>query len=128
MNESGKFKISLTSDMKGMLYLYEASYHSKTNEKILDEAQRFTTKHMTDYINNSKTNKDEKLSKLVSRALELPLHWTETRHEARWYIDSFETSALAEDINYSDLLRFAKLDYNMLQAIYQDELKESSRY
>ena len=114
--------------MKGMLYLYEASYHSKTNEKILDEAQRFTTKHMTDYINNSKTNKDEKLSKLVSRALELPLHWTETRHEARWYIDYFETSALAEDINYSDLLRFAKLDYNMLQAIYQDELKESSRY
>ena len=127
MNESGKFKISPTSDMKGMLYLYEASYHSKTNEKILDEAQRFTTKHMRDYVNNN-NSKDEKLSKLVSRALELPLHWTETRHEARWYIDYFETSVLAEDTNYSDLLRFAKLDYNMLQAIYQDELKESSRY
>ncbi|WOG98411.1 hypothetical protein DCAR_0417753 [Daucus carota subsp. sativus] len=128
LNELGKFKISPTSDMKGMLYLYEASYHSKTNEKILDEAQRFTTKHMTDYINNSKNSKDDKLSELVSRALELPLHWTETRHEARWYIDYFETSVLAQDINYSHLLRFAKLDYNMLQAIYQDELKESSRW
>ncbi|XP_017245789.2 terpene synthase 10 [Daucus carota subsp. sativus] len=127
LNESGKFKISLTSDMKGMLYLYEASHHSKTNEKILDEAQLFTTKYMTDYINN-KNSKDEELSKLVSRALELPLHWAESRMEARWYIDYFETSMLADDIKDSDLLRFAKLDYNMLQATYQDELKEMSRW
>ncbi|XP_017245942.2 myrcene synthase, chloroplastic-like [Daucus carota subsp. sativus] len=48
--------------------------------------------------------------------------------EARWYTDYFETSIVAEDINDSDLLRFAKLDYNMLQANYQDELKELSRW
>ncbi|WOG98396.1 hypothetical protein DCAR_0417737 [Daucus carota subsp. sativus] len=126
LNKSGKFKISLAGDMKGMLYLYEASYHSKTNEKILDEAQHFTTKHMRDYVNNN-NSKDEKLSKLVSHALEHPLHWTESRMEARWYIDYFETSMLADDIKDSDLLRFAKLDYNMLQATYQDELKEMSR-
>lgn len=128
MDESGKFKASLSKDMKGVVSLYEASYLSTKNENIMDEAQEFTTKHMKDYINDSKsTTKDENLVKLASHALEFPQHWREARQEARWFIDFYATSKSAEDIEGSTLLYFAKLDYNMVQSIYQDDLKYLSR-
>ena len=127
MDESGKFKASLSKDMKSVVNLYEASFHSKKNEKIMDEAQDFATKHMKDYLDDTNNNKDENLVKLVSHALEFPQHWREPRQEARWFIDFYETSAPAEDY-VSSLLSFAKLDYNMVQAIYQDDLKYLSKY
>ena len=126
MDESGKFTASLKKDMKGVVQLYEASYLSIRNEEIMDEAQNFTTKHMTDYINDI-SSKDENLVKLVCHALEFPQHWREPRQEARWFIEFYETSAPAEDY-VSSLLSFAKLDYNMVQAIYQDDLKYLSKY
>ncbi|WOG94910.1 hypothetical protein DCAR_0314207 [Daucus carota subsp. sativus] len=126
MDESGKFKASLRKDMKGLVQLYEASYLSIKNEEIMDEAQDFTTKHMTDYINDISC-KDENLVKLVCHALELPQRWREPRQEARWFIEFYETSAPAEDY-VSSLLSFAKLDYNMVQAIYQDDLKHLSKW
>lgn len=127
MDESGKFKPSLSKDMKGMISLYEASYLSIKNEKIMDEAQDFATKHMKDYINDINSSKDENLTKLVSHALEFPQHWREPRQEARWFIDFYETSAPAEDY-VSNLLYFAKLDYNMVQSIYQDDLRYLSKW
>ncbi|KAK1376532.1 hypothetical protein POM88_032725 [Heracleum sosnowskyi] len=68
--------------MKGMVSLYEASYLSIKNEKIMDEAQDFAMKHMKDYTNDI-NSKDENLFKLVSHALEFPQHWREPRQEAR---------------------------------------------
>ena len=127
MDESGKFKASLSKDMKSVVNLYEASFHSKKNEKIMDEAQDFATKHMKDYLDDTNNNKDENLVKLVSHALEFPQHWREPRQEARWFIDFYETSAPAEDY-VPALLYFAKLDYNMVQSIYQDDLKYLSKY
>ncbi|KAK1393329.1 myrcene synthase, chloroplastic-like [Heracleum sosnowskyi] len=129
MDESGKFKASLSKDMKGILYLYEASYHSTKDEKIMEEAQDFTKTLMKNYMTNI-SSEDDKLGELVSHALELPLHWREPRHEARWFIDFYETSSmvLEENMNSYSLLQFAKLDYNMVQSIYQDELKHLSRW
>nr|AHC54050.1 gamma-terpinene synthase [Coriandrum sativum] len=127
MDESGKFKASLSKDMKGIVSLYEASYLSIKNEKIMDEAQGFATKHMKDYISDINNTKDKNLIKLVSHALEFPQHWREPRQEARWFIDFYETSAPAEDY-VSNFLYFAKLDYNMVQSIYQDDLKYLSKW
>lgn len=127
MDESEKFKARFSKDIKCMLFLYEASYLSTKDEKIMDEARDFAEKHLKDYINNVK-NQNENLGKLVSHALELPLHWREPRHEARWFIDFYETSTPAKDINKPHLLEFAKLDYNMVQSIYQDDLKYMLRY
>ncbi|CAL5431449.1 unnamed protein product [Camellia sinensis] len=61
---------------------------------------------------------------LVSHALELPLHWAMPRMEARWFIDAYERRL---DMN-AKLLEFAKLDFNMLQAIHQEDLKHASRW
>ena len=53
--------------------------------------------------------------------------WRKPRQEARWFFDFYGTSAPAEDF-VSSLLYFEKLDYNMMQSIYQDDLKYLSKY
>nr|AUG98169.1 gamma-terpinene synthase [Trachyspermum ammi] len=127
MDESGKFKASLSKDIKGIVSLYEASYLSIRNEKIMDEAQDFATKHMKEYLNDINSTKDENLVKFVRHALEFPQHWREPRQEARWFIDIYENLAPAEDY-VSSLLYFAKLDYNMVQSIYQEDLRYLSKW
>ncbi|MFQ6644594.1 hypothetical protein Gotur_019234 [Gossypium turneri] len=60
----------------------------------------------------------------VKHAMELPLHWRMRRLEARWYIDVYERQA---DLN-PIVLQLAKLDFNILQALHQEELKDLSRW
>ena len=99
-----------------MLYLYEASYLSIEGENVLEHARDFTTKHLEEF---AKRNKDEYHSIIVSHALELPLDWRMPRLEARWFIDIYERS---DDMN-PILLELAKLDFNMVQATYQEDLR-----
>ncbi|KAI3953554.1 hypothetical protein MKW92_019373 [Papaver armeniacum] len=55
----------------------------------------------------------------------IPLHWAMKRLEARWYIDTYE---MMEDGIEPLLLEFAKLDFNMVQADFQEDLKYISRW
>ncbi|KAK2369149.1 terpene synthase [Trifolium repens] len=104
-----------------MLSLYEASFYSFEDETILDEARDFTSKFLKEYLNQ---NGDNLLSLQISHALELPLNWRISRSEARWFIEIYETQPNNIDV----LLQFAKLDFNILQSIYQEDLKYSSRW
>ncbi|MED6195313.1 hypothetical protein PIB30_036784 [Stylosanthes scabra] len=131
-DEMGNFNEHLSNDVEGMLSLYEASFHSMENESVLDEARDFTTKYLKEYL--SKNDNDESdddnnhheqyLSLLINHALELPLRWRIPRWEAQWFINAYEQS---KNMNPT-LLQFAKLDFNILQTIYQQELKDSSRW
>ncbi|KAI9187278.1 hypothetical protein LWI28_026285 [Acer negundo] len=104
-----------------MLSLYEASYYGFERESIMEEAWQFTTKHLKNLENlDSELN----LAMEVKHAIELPLHWRDSRLEARWFIDVYEIS---EDVNHI-LLEFAKLDFNIVQGFYQQELKELSKW
>ncbi|XP_052172304.1 (-)-alpha-terpineol synthase-like [Diospyros lotus] len=130
-DKSGKFKESLGGDTKGLLSLYEASFLSLDGESILKEARQFSTKHLKEYlmINRSPDDDDDgdenhEMLLLVAHALELPLHWTMPRVEARWFIDAYERRPNKNAI----LLEFAKLDFKMLQAIDQEDLKHASRW
>ncbi|GMY06370.1 myrcene synthase, chloroplastic-like, partial [Fagus crenata] len=120
-DERGDFKECLCEDMKGMLSLYEASFLSIVGENILDEARVFSTKHLEEYV---KKNKDKNSYAIVSHALELPLHWRMLRLEARWFIDIYRRR---EDMN-PILLELAELDFNMVQATHQEDLKQVSRW
>ncbi|KAK2970047.1 hypothetical protein RJ640_029676 [Escallonia rubra] len=122
IDESGKFKACLCEDTRGILYLYEATYLSIPGESILDEARDFTTKHLKESLNDK--NIDQNLAMLVRHSLELPLHWRMLRLEACWFIDAYGRS---EDMN-SNLLYLANLDFNMVQAVHQDDLKHMSRW
>ena len=120
MDERGNFKACLCEDTKGMLSLYEASFLSIEDENILEDAREFSTKHLKVYV---KKNKDKNLSALVSHSLKVPLHWRMLRLEARWFIDIYRRR---EDMN-TILLELAELDFNMVQATHQEDLKELSR-
>ncbi|KAJ6298995.1 hypothetical protein OIU76_020046 [Salix suchowensis] len=121
-NEQGNFKNCLREDIKGLLNLYEASYYLVNGESILEEARDFARKHLKEYTKEQ--NEDHHLSKLVTHSLELPLHWRMLRMEARWFIDAYGRK---KDMNRV-LLDFAELDFNMVQAKYQDSMRHASRY
>ncbi|XP_071722521.1 terpene synthase 10-like [Rutidosis leptorrhynchoides] len=121
-DENRSFETSLCNDVKGMLQLYEASYLLVEGENIMEDARHFATKHLKEYV--KKEDRNLYLSLLVSHALELPLHWRITRSEARWFINTYE---IKEDMN-PDLLALAKLDFNIVQAIHQDDLRYSSKW
>ncbi|XAR68586.1 (-)-alpha-terpineol synthase [Bertholletia excelsa] len=69
-------------------------------------------------------SEDIKVALLVSHALEVPLHWRVLRLEARWFIDVY----MRRPSMNPALLWFAKLDYNIVQATYQEDLKHVSRW
>nr|CAD1840985.1 unnamed protein product [Ananas comosus var. bracteatus] len=106
-------------DVLGLLSLYEASYFGFEGERIWEEARIFTTKH----LNELKPYMDPNLKAKVVHALELPLHWRPPRLEARSYIEQYERD---EDVELV-VLQLAKLDFNRVQIIHQEELKRISR-
>ncbi|XP_058728355.1 terpene synthase 10-like [Vicia villosa] len=115
------FKKNQLADVEGMLSMYEASFHSFEDETTLDEARDFTSKFLKEFLNQ---NGDSHMSLQISHALELPLHWRVSRWEARCFINIYEKQQNKNDV----LLEFAKLDFNILQSIYQEELKYTSRW
>ncbi|CAA2977601.1 terpene synthase 10-like [Olea europaea subsp. europaea] len=118
-NEKGNFKPSLCNDTKGLLQLYEASFLSIEGESTLEMAREFTIKHLED-----KSVDDIHCDPLVHHALEIPLHWTIPRAEARRFINKYEKRPDKNPI----LLQLAKLDFNIVQATYLEELKYVSRW
>ncbi|KAF4356560.1 hypothetical protein F8388_006304 [Cannabis sativa] len=130
-DERGNFMVS-SNDIKGMLSLYEASFYLVENEDgILEETRHKTKKYLEEYIimimekqqslldQNNNNNDNDYDYELVSHALELPLHWRMLRLESRWFIDVYEKRL---DMNPT-LLTLAKLDFNIVQSTYQDDLK-----
>ncbi|KAK4276123.1 hypothetical protein QN277_019112 [Acacia crassicarpa] len=118
----GKFHSGVLIDIKGMLSLYEASFLSMEGEIIMDEARDFSSNYLKEFVYQNE--EDNETSLLVSHALELPQEWRISRLEARWFMDVYERRQ-----NMSPaLLKLAKLEFNILQAKYQEDLKETSRW
>ncbi|KAL5976097.1 hypothetical protein ACLOJK_020427 [Asimina triloba] len=108
-DKDGNFKLSLCTDVKGLLSLYEAAHLGPQGEQILDEAIAFTSKTLTAAMADNKLGFP--IQTLVGRALELPLHRGMPRLETRDFISSYQHS----DSHSNVLLELAKLDFNMLQ-------------
>ncbi|XP_054817636.1 myrcene synthase, chloroplastic-like [Prosopis cineraria] len=109
-------------DIKGILSLYEASFHSMEGETILEEARDFCSIHLKQFLKENQ--QDSEMSIMISHALELPLHWRIPRLEAPWFIDLYQRR---NDVNLS-LLKFARLDFNLVQVTHQQDLKYTSRW
>ncbi|KAG5601086.1 hypothetical protein H5410_032456 [Solanum commersonii] len=119
--QDGKFKEMLTNDVKGLLSLYEASHLRVRDEEILEEALTFTTTHLKSIVSNLSNNS---LKVEVTEALSQPIRMTLARMGARKYISIYEIN----DAHNYLLLKFAKLDFNMLQKFHQRELSELTRW
>ncbi|KAF5478599.1 hypothetical protein F2P56_005142 [Juglans regia] len=113
-DDKGSFKASLISDVKGMLSLYEAAHLGINGEDILDEALAFTTTHLELAVNHIRPQ----LAKKVKHALNRPIRKALPRLEGLYYISIYK-----EEDSYSEtLLKFAKLDFNVLQSQHQKEI------
>uniref|UniRef100_A0A7N1A5N9 Uncharacterized protein n=1 Tax=Kalanchoe fedtschenkoi TaxID=63787 RepID=A0A7N1A5N9_KALFE len=118
--DSGRFKLSLVKDIKGMISLYEASYHGAEGEGILGEAFDFTKTHLPKL-----KIMDPYLEVLVAHSLELPLFWRPSIAEARWFIEeAYEKNPKMLPV----LLQLAKLDFNIVQGLHKEELRELWTY
>ncbi|KAL8032762.1 hypothetical protein ABFX02_13G117400 [Erythranthe guttata] len=117
LDKEGNFMECFSGDVKGVLSLYEASFLSVEGEGILDSAKKFSTRHLTEKV---KQIEDAILAEKVRHALELPLHWRVHKIEARWFMNIYNGDPI--------LLQLAALDFNMVQTIYQDEIKQLSRW
>lgn len=87
----------------------------------MEEAWSFTSKSLSECLKNII---DLDLQVQVRHALDLPLQWSVPTFDARWYINLYQKSS---DMIPS-VLEFAKLDFNITRALYQEELKDLSRY
>ncbi|XP_070011818.1 sesquiterpene synthase 12-like isoform X3 [Nicotiana tabacum] len=115
-NHDGKFKENHTNDVQGLLSLYEAAHMRVHDEEILEEALIFTTTHLESVIPNLSNS----LKVQVTEALSHPIRKTIPRVGARKYIYIYENIGTHNDL----LLKFAKLDFNMLQKLHLKELNE----
>nr|Q49SP5.1 RecName: Full=Germacrene A synthase; AltName: Full=PatTpsCF2 [Pogostemon cablin]AAS86321.1 germacrene A synthase [Pogostemon cablin] len=120
MDGNGKFKESIKSDAKGLLSLYEACCLRTHGDTLLDEALVFATAS----LKSMAANLASPLRKQVEHALFQHLHFGIPRVEARHFITFYEE----EEHKNEMLLRFAKLDFNALQALHKEELSEISKW
>ncbi|PIN05648.1 5-epiaristolochene synthase [Handroanthus impetiginosus] len=123
IEKNGKFKENLRSDIKGLVGLYEAAYLRYHGETILDEALVFSTTNLQTIIHKQELS-DAIIIRQEKHALEQSLQRGIPRLEAPYFIDFNEEDELKDD----SLLRFAKLDFILLQMLHKKELCEVSRW
>ncbi|KAF3489813.1 hypothetical protein F2Q69_00055769, partial [Brassica cretica] len=120
--ESATFK---SDDIKSIITLYEASYlSSKSDTKLYKVIRPFATEKLREYVNSDRNNETYKTREKAIHALEMPYHWRMRRLETRWYIDAYEKK---HDMNLA-LMELAKIDFNIVQASHQEELKYVSSW
>ncbi|KAI4356603.1 hypothetical protein L6164_000614 [Bauhinia variegata] len=110
----GKFRERLTTDIEGILSLYEATHLRVHGEKTLEEALAFTSAQLEFMASKLSPS----LAAKVSHSLMWPLRKSLPRLEAWHYISAYQ-----EDPSHDEtLLTLAKIDFNALQKQHQKEL------
>ncbi|KAK1368317.1 (+)-delta-cadinene synthase [Heracleum sosnowskyi] len=120
MDDNGKFIKCLLQDTRGLLSLYEATHFRVHEEEILEDALQFTVFH----LENLKSQLSSPLAVEISHALKCPLRKNLNRLGVRQYIAAQERN----ESHNKDLLKFAKLDFNQLQKMYQQEIGQITRW
>ncbi|WMV12201.1 hypothetical protein MTR67_005586 [Solanum verrucosum] len=116
----GNLNKSIGNNIRGLLNLYEASHVRTHRDNILEEVLSFSTA----YLESAAPHLKSPLSKQVTHALEQSLHKSIPRVETRYFISIYEEEEFKNDV----LLRFSKLDFNLLQMLHKQELSEVSRW
>ena len=106
-----------SDDVSCLLMLYDAAHVRTHGEEILDDMITFNKSRLQSLMLK---NLEPELAEEVRCTLETPRFRRVERVEARRYISVYEKKV----VQYGTILEFAKLDYNILQTIYCDELKE----
>ncbi|XP_047948783.1 cis-muuroladiene synthase-like [Salvia hispanica] len=119
VNGDGMFEEE-NDDVEGVLSLYEAAYVRFHDEEILQRAEVFSNS----YLRRIEAELESPLREKVKRALEHPLHRSNTMVYARIFISIYEKG----DSKNQLLLKLAKFNFNFLQNLYRKELYILSRW
>lgn len=116
--EDGTFE---KGDIKGLISVYEASYlATKLDTKLHRVIRAYANQELRRFINSPDHSiYNINTFEMAVEALEMPYHWRMRRLETRRYIDAYTK----QDV----LIEFAKVDFNIVQAVHQEELKYLSR-
>ncbi|CAN0907152.1 (-)-germacrene D synthase, partial [Linum grandiflorum] len=99
----GNFKEELSTDVKGLLSLYEAAYYRVNEEELLDEALEFTTTHLKPIAKSAGS-----LASKVGHSLKYPILKGLPIAESRHFMSVYQ-----QDENHSEaILKLGKLDFN----------------
>jgi hypothetical protein len=98
--------------------LYDAAHVRVHGEDILDNIIDFNQKRLKSLMKEA--NSEPSLLEEVRVTLETTRFRRVKRVEARRFISVYEKKASRDDT----ILEFAKLDYNIVQVVYCNELKE----
>ena len=121
MDGNGLLKKDTLNNIRGMVRLFEASNFALEGENTLQVAKACTVETLKGIISDL----DNDAAKQITHSLELSLQW-----RAHWYDVRRQINAFEKDNKKTDtvLLELAKLNFNMVQATHQKDLKELSRY
>ncbi|KAJ4840102.1 hypothetical protein Tsubulata_024912 [Turnera subulata] len=109
-------------ETRGLLNLYEASYLSVHGEEILDDALEFTKKHLKCFLVND--DLPTPVGEQVNRALQRPVERNVEKFEQLKYISIYEKL----DAHNEVVLKLAKLDFNIVQSMYQQEMRSLTEW
>ncbi|KAG2331807.1 hypothetical protein Bca52824_002987 [Brassica carinata] len=124
MENCGKFG---SGDIIGFISLYEASYLStKSDTKLQNYIRFFATQQLRDFVdtNSNKIFASCDVEEMVVHALDMPYHWQMRRLATRSYINLYGKKPNKNPV----LAELAKLDFNIVQAVHQEELKYASSW
>ena len=119
-DEQGHTREALASDVEGMLSLYEAAHLRVRGERVLDDALAFTSTHLELMIIHLTPSLASKVKHNLRHPLFKNIPWLEA-----WRYISFYQDDPSHD---ETLLSFAKMDFNILQKLHQNELGNISKY
>ncbi|CAN0903588.1 (E)-beta-farnesene synthase, partial [Linum grandiflorum] len=123
--DEGEFKEELVKDVEGMLSLYEAGYMRKQGDSVLDEAIHYTKSHLNSAITDADLDSSSsQLAERITHALERPLRKGVAKVEQLFFISVYQQMQGHDET----LLTLAKLSFNVLQNMYQQELKVLSKW
>ncbi|KAH6769686.1 hypothetical protein C2S52_014489 [Perilla frutescens var. hirtella] len=120
VDKHGEFEETLNRDPEGLLSLYEAAHVRFHDEKILDEAVRFTRIELS----RIESQLESPLKEKVKRALEHPFHRDVPIFHARIFISIYEKDDSRDEL----LLKLAKFNFNFLQNLYKKDLAQLSKW
>ncbi|CAM0948167.1 unnamed protein product [Alopecurus aequalis] len=119
-DQDGCFKNDITTEPKGLLSLYNATYLSVHNEPELEEAISFTRHHL-ELIS---ITLNSPLAEQVKQSLHIPLPKTFRRLEALQYFSEYK-----EEKGYNPvLLELAKINFTLLRHLHLMELKDVTNW
>ncbi|CAI0409696.1 unnamed protein product [Linum tenue] len=124
-HEGDELKQEIVSDVEGMLSLYEAGYLRTHGESILDEAIAFTKPHLAAAAGAEDLKlADSTLADRIAHALKWPHRKGMKRVEHHFFISIYEQTQGHDEA----LLKLAKLSFNVVQHLYQKELKVLTKW